>query len=896
MDAAGIPRPAEVHYGKLIRYGRPKKKFWYVFHEYRARNGRYFIAGAFGRWEGEQNVKFRVETDFRGIDEDERERLARSIAQQQADAEAKAAARAADAAKRARAQWKSAALQAPGLPGGAHGPVRTYLDRKGVTPERVRWFADGTMLVRMLDITAPRPRIKGLQKIAPDGSKLFTKHMQGAGAVLPLGNVAEGDRVAVLCEGYATARSIRMALAESTCVFVAFTAGNLLPAARAIRARFPDLHLVVAADDDAYLESRLNKRLAHEYGVAFSEAQQLYKVGYHQRRTFTGRAGEVGLEAQWVNNEAGESSVVGAFHFDGRAHTFAMTNAGLVKANECAETVGNASVVLPQFAQRELPPLPDCPRFTDFNDLHLREGLAVVKAQIEAAILAALAGVRHAVDADASGASPGAPGDGGKAGDARGGKGRRDRKSRAASPASGAGGGGDDEDGGGRLFRPFRDGRFTYVYPTDTAFDHELAKVVRLGALRNAYTKPVVDWWLGWSGRRTVNIDQVVFDPVGARDPAQVCNLFRGLEAKPKASAAGCEKLLDLLYYLCGEDREDANTPVGDWVLRWAAYPLQHVGAKMRTAVVMYGEEGTGKNLFWSALLDLYGRYGGIIGQNQLNSQFNTWLTAKLFLVANEVVTAQERSYYVGYLKNLITEDTIHVEPKGIDSREESNHCNFVFLSNEIQPLKIGPRDRRFMVIKTPLERGRAFYEEVGAELRAGGAYALYRYLLDLDLGEFGEHTKPLATEAREALIEVSMNSVQLYWKHLHDGELPMRYGPAALFDDVYQGYRIWCDRNGERMPISAGKFSENFKSMNGVKRTPPIRVRDPDAASEAQLPASELPQRKVFLMGDQAPPTEGRREWLDGHIAAWREALKSYRGRGRHGGRPGEGGDHEPF
>ena len=30
------------------------------------------------------------------------------------------------------------------------------------------------------------------------------------------------------------------------------------------------------------------------------------------------------------------------------------------------------------------------------------------------------------------------------------------------------------------------------------------------------------------------------------------------------------------------------------WVLRWLAYPLQHPGAKMRTAMVVHGDEGSG--------------------------------------------------------------------------------------------------------------------------------------------------------------------------------------------------------------------------------------------------------------------------------------------------------------
>ncbi|MEA3278873.1 MAG: hypothetical protein U9Q81_26985, partial [Pseudomonadota bacterium] len=73
--------------------------------------------------------------------------------------------------------------------------------------------------------------------------------------------------------------------------------------------------------------------------------------------------------------------------------------------------------------------------------------------------------------------------------------------------------------------------------------------------------------------------------------PATTVNLFRGWPVVPREGR--CERLLELLYYLCGE-----SDNVFDWVLRWTAYPLQHPGAKMRTAILMHGPEGTGKNTF----------------------------------------------------------------------------------------------------------------------------------------------------------------------------------------------------------------------------------------------------------------------------------------------------------
>jgi putative DNA primase/helicase len=164
-------------------------------------------------------------------------------------------------------------------------------------------------------------------------------------------------------------------------------------------------------------------------------------------------------------------------------------------------------------------------------------------------------------------------------------------------------------------------------------------------------------------------------------------------------------------------------------VLKWCAFQVQHVGAKMKTAIVMYGGEGTGKNLLWSAMLRILDPYSALIGQVELEDKFNTWQSAKLFIVANEVVTRSEMSHHVGRLKNLVTEDRVHINPKFVDSRYEANHVNLVFLSNEFQPLKISPGDRRYMVIRTPGALDGEFYKAVAAELDAGGDAAFMHHL-----------------------------------------------------------------------------------------------------------------------------------------------------------------------
>lgn len=488
-------------------------------------------------------------------------------------------------------------------------------------------------------------------------------------------------------------------------------------------------------------------------------------------------------------------------------------NPGVTKAQAAAAAVGNAIVLKPAFKDR------GDKAWTDFNDLHCAEGLEAVTKQL----------------ADVSTTPP--------------------KEAKRKPPPARALDWGD-------FFK-----RFGLIYPTETAWDEQIEEIVRVAVMRTHFGKGAVDYWLQSPDRRTVLASDVVFDPSG-RIGAHQINLHRGMAFKPVDG--DCSKLLALLHWLCGEDDR-----VFDWVLKWASYPLQHLGAKMATSVVMHGHEGTGKNLFWGAISKIYGKYGGIITQFQLESRFNDWISRKQFVVANEVVTRMELKHMVGYLKNLITEPRIPIETKNMPGREEDNHMQLVFLSNELRPLHISPGDRRHMLIKTPEAQDKQYYAAVKCEIDAGGVEALFYHLLhNVELGDFNEHTKPIMTAAKHDVIEMGLSSTQLFWQEMHEGLVPLPYGPC-LSQDLYRGYARWCTINGEKNAARQNQFSHEFMSMNGVTRHPK-HIADPDRPFERALPSDKQPKRMVFVMGNR-PEDQEERRWLLNGVDDFRGALKDY-------------------
>ena len=107
--------------------------------------------------------------------------------------------------------------------------------------------------------------VVNLQSIAPDGSKLFQSGGQVRGCYSPLGVITQGAPLYV-CEGWATAATIHAETGSA--VAAAMNAGNLKPAALALRDKYPDAQIIIAGDDDRQTEGNPGRTAANAAAVA----------------------------------------------------------------------------------------------------------------------------------------------------------------------------------------------------------------------------------------------------------------------------------------------------------------------------------------------------------------------------------------------------------------------------------------------------------------------------------------------------------------------------------------------------------------------------------------------------------------------------------------------------
>ena len=392
---------------------------------------------------------------------------------------------------------------------------------------------------------------------------------------------------------------------------------------------------------------------------------------------------------------------------------------------------------------------------------------------------------------------------------------------------------------------------FTLIYGTDTVWDASERMIMKISNMAHAHGTDMVRLWKGSERRRTVRQTDVVFDPTMACDPETTVNLYDGLAMVPKQGDV--QPILELIRYLLSRaaDNEDDVDQLMNWLICWLAYPLQHPGAKLRTACVFHGDEGAGKNFLFDIVCAIYGKYGALVGQDELEDKFNDWRSCRLFVVGDEVSSRAELVHNKNRLKALITSPTVQINPKNLPRREEKNHMNIVFLSNELQPLALDNSDRRYLVIYTPPAREFEFYRRLGQWRDNGGIEAFFHFLLHANLDGFDPYAPAPMTEAKRNLIGLNRKSPELFWSEWADGELDLPYRSCSL-GQAYQAYLKWCLRTGERYPFKREQFTPTVlrfsEAMGRPARSKVMKLLSVGAKKVERMflvtePSAEIPQ-----------------------------------------------------
>ncbi|AAZ18331.1 hypothetical protein Psyc_0468 [Psychrobacter arcticus 273-4] len=417
--------------------------------------------------------------------------------------------------------------------------------------------------------------------------------------------------------------------------------------------------------------------------------------------------------------------------------------------------------------------------------------------------------------------------------------------------------------------------RYFLIYGTKEVWDD--VERIRLPVDTIKLARPnEYEIWLKSEARITIKADNIWFDPTRTKSPKHdkdiAINTFDGLPLKPietelSDAAAMCKPITDLLLHLCEGSKE-----VYEWVLRWLAIPLQQPGTKLDTALIFHGEiQGAGKSLFFDRVMTrIYGDYAVTLGQGQLDSSYNDWVSDKLYALFEEIFSGNDSHSQMGMVKQLITGNTIYISKKFMSGWQQDNFVNAVFLSNNMKPLSLEQNDRRHVVCYPQQKIPEPILNDVATALTDADAKmlrAFYTLLMLTDLKDQTAHTPAIITASKNQLIRLSQPNWEVFYDDWVKEEFDIPYC-SCLSTDLYFVYRNWCHRNGER-PTTETKVMTYIGRREHKTR---LKYKTPNmmSAKQSTIIAINMPHEHP------SGKCSTQQDWLGSHIQKFKSAINA--------------------
>jgi hypothetical protein len=352
-------------------------------------------------------------------------------------------------------------------------------------------------------------------------------------------------------------------------------------------------------------------------------------------------------------------------------------------------------------------------------------------------------------------------------------------------------------------------------------------------------------WWLESPSRR--QYDAVVYAP-NVKTGTRICNLWRGFACEPREG--DCSRYLEhMKNNVCRGNDEHY-----EYLLNKLAYGVQHPEKQGEVAVVLRGKEGVGKGKLVLTYGRLFGPHFKHISQpRHLVGNFNSLQQDCSVLFGDEVFFAGDRAHE-GILKAIITEPTLQIERKGIDTITAPNRMHIFLSSNNAWVIPAGADARRFFILDVGDKHKQDFeyFAAIDEQMENGGLEALLHMLLNRDLSDFEVRRVPQTTALADQK-QYSRRGIDALIEHVcSEGELFEGHG-------IYPNIAITSERDDHK-----GFFREAQSRFPDLKHTTWIVV---SRALKEEWGCT--PWKTNHLRGIQFPPLRELRDRFDKKFGA---------------------------
>ncbi|MCW5734047.1 MAG: hypothetical protein KIS73_07975 [Enhydrobacter sp.] len=256
------------------------------------------------------------------------------------------------------------------------------------------------------------------------------------------------------------------------------------------------------------------------------------------------------------------------------------------------------------------------------------------------------------------------------------------------------------------------------------------------------------------------------------------------------------------------------------WALHWVAHTYQKPGIALPTCLWLVSvAQGIGKTVFASMLAELVGRRNASVANDaEMTGEWSNWIVGKSLIVADEINVTEKKRFY-SQQKTWIGSRSVSVRGRHVGVWEIPTIANWLYLTNDLSPIRIDGADRRNMMIASTNDKARALalIDRLEPVLRDPARYrsalAEFGAWLDTIQVDAGLLREAVNTELKDDVIASAQDAVVSFFQQQTENRL-WRPGAFLSTAELFSRYAAWC----EQTQVFQGCRSQTYM-VNGLKR-----------------------------------------------------------------------------
>lgn len=272
---------------------------------------------------------------------------------------------------------------------------------------------------------------------------------------------------------------------------------------------------------------------------------------------------------------------------------------------------------------------------------------------------------------------------------------------------------------------------------------------------------------------------------------------------------------------LCGND-----LVVSDYIKKWLGQMIQYPAVKT-ICPTFISKEGVGKGCFMKGIGKMLGEKKVIetaTPSRDIWGDFNGRMANTFFVNLNEL-SKRETIESEGRIKQLITDDKITINNKGVSQYDINSYHRFMATTNNDDPIATSKDDRRKLIIRCSDEKrgDKAYFDKLFSMLDdVNVVKTLYEYFKAIpEMDKFGSLQMP-TTDYQRNLTELAKTPLEQWLEYFilqNSGETELKVNSS----DAYTSFTKWMAKNCPEYKLTNIQFSVRLSNLKveGISNGP---------------------------------------------------------------------------